>query len=69
MTVTLVFGWRCLDCDEHGEGPTSDKQAEKHTKASQHGTTSWGRPEGRRDVQDGAGGGQGAAVRPQQEPV
>lgn len=46
MTVTLVFGARCLTpgCDWTSEGEGSDKAAEKHTKATQHGTASWARP-------------------------
>jgi hypothetical protein len=34
--------WACLDCDEHGEG---DKAAERHTKATCHGTMTSTRPD------------------------
>lgn len=44
--TALAYAWRCLGpatvppqpCDEHGDGPGSDKAAERHTKASGHGT-------------------------------
>ena len=41
-------GWHCLTegCHEHGEGPDSDKQAEKHGKAFRHATVAWTRPVG-----------------------
>ena len=37
-SVQTVSGWHCLSegCYEHGEGPDSDKIAEKHVKAFQH---------------------------------
>lgn len=31
----MTVYWRCLDCDEHGEG---DKAAERHTKQTGHAT-------------------------------
>jgi hypothetical protein len=39
----LVTRWACLTtgCFEHGEGAGSDKAAEKHVKAFQHGTQTW----------------------------
>jgi hypothetical protein len=67
--VKVVYGWSCMECDEKGQGPESDKIAERHGKGYKHATRSWAEPAGRRDVQDGAGTGQGEAVRPQQEPV
>lgn len=44
--MTLVYSWECLekDCDAKGEGPGSDRAAEKHTKDFTHGTRSTGRP-------------------------
>jgi hypothetical protein len=42
--VKVVYGWRCLDCAEAGEGEGSDRAAEKHGKASGHSTASWGAP-------------------------
>jgi hypothetical protein len=46
--VETKSGWHCLaeGCFEHGEGMDSDKQAEKHGKAFQHGTVVWTRPMG-----------------------
>ena len=42
----LAYTWRCAGpatvpptpCPEHGDGPGSDKAAERHTKASGHMT-------------------------------
>lgn len=31
--------WFCLRCDSSGAGPLADREAEKHTKASSHPTT------------------------------
>lgn len=44
--VVLIQSWECLekDCDAKGEGPTSDRDAERHTKQTLHGTRSSGRP-------------------------
>jgi hypothetical protein len=44
--VETESGWACLShgCHEHGEGPNSDRQAEKHGKAFQHSTVAWMRP-------------------------
>jgi hypothetical protein len=44
--VTVEQGWACLTegCYAHGEGPNSDRQAERHGKAFQHGTHAWSRP-------------------------
>ena len=38
--MTTVHRWRCLDCDEHGEGTAGgvQKAAEKHTAKATHGT-------------------------------
>ena len=49
--ILLKYAWACLEagCMESGDGPTSDKTAEKHTKAFGHGTHSWAKPE----VRDG----------------
>jgi hypothetical protein len=49
--VKVVFGWRCLECEEKGSGPEADKIAEKHGKNYKHGTVSWMKPE----VGDGQG--------------
>lgn len=44
--VGTVSGWHCLaeGCYEHGDGPDSDRIAEKHVQAFQHGTVVWTRP-------------------------
>jgi hypothetical protein len=44
MTTTLAYAWSCLGdghdpCDAAGEGPDSDRQAEKHCRAHGHATT------------------------------
>lgn len=44
MTVRVAYTWRCLTCDEHGAGPRADKDAEKHTRTTEHSTTTSGRP-------------------------
>lgn len=46
MSVTLVYSWECMEkgCDEKGDGPGSDRAAEKHTKTTNHATISTGRP-------------------------
>lgn len=38
--TTLVCRWRCLQCDDHGEGTWRDvvKAADKHTRTVGHGT-------------------------------
>lgn len=33
--------WRCLVCEDKGQG---DKPAEKHTRDTQHATTTWMSP-------------------------
>ncbi len=30
--------WACQECDEHGHGDKADRDAEKHTKTTQHST-------------------------------
>ena len=35
----FLTGWWCLDCEVAGTGPTSDKDAEKHTRSTMHGTS------------------------------
>lgn len=47
--ITLAYSWTCLGdghtpCDAGGEGPRSNREAEKHTAATGHGTTTHGRP-------------------------
>jgi hypothetical protein len=44
--VETRSGWHCLaeGCFEHGEGPNSDRIAERHVKAFRHGTVVWTRP-------------------------
>lgn len=48
MASETESGWHCLveGCFEHGEGPLSDRHAEKHGKAFQHATVAWTRPVG-----------------------
>ncbi|MGH3500576.1 MAG: hypothetical protein ACRDQA_06725 [Nocardioidaceae bacterium] len=49
MTVALSHAARCLSCDWTANGDTTDRQAEKHTKATGHGTvTSMTSPEATR---------------------
>ena len=35
----LTYAWSCYGCPESGTGVDSDKQAEKHTRATGHATT------------------------------
>lgn len=44
MTTTITYSWRCLNCAEHGTGPNSARDAEKHTRAAGHGTATGGKP-------------------------
>jgi hypothetical protein len=48
MTTQLVSSWRCLVCPESGEGTAKecDKAAEKHVKATGHGTLTGTQPRG-----------------------
>lgn len=48
--ITLAYSWTCLGtgrepCDTHGSGPKSNREAEKHTEAERHVTTTHARPE------------------------
>jgi hypothetical protein len=42
--VTLVYTAKCFVCDWTTEGPASDREAEKHGKATGHSTVTTGRP-------------------------
>jgi len=42
--ITLELRWHCLDCPAKGDGPRSDKDAEKHKTATKHGTCTESRP-------------------------
>lgn len=43
-STELHEGWHCTTCGEHGEGPTSDRAADKHTRTTHHTTRAWTRP-------------------------
>ncbi|HKY57616.1 MAG TPA: UBP-type zinc finger domain-containing protein [Aeromicrobium sp.] len=38
MTTSLHYTWRCVTCEEAGEGERSAALAEKHTRDTQHPT-------------------------------
>lgn len=44
---SLAYSWHCTepDCDDHGEGPKSNREAERHTKDLHHSTATTARPE------------------------
>ena len=44
MGVTLTESWSCMDCEEHGSGPGSDRAAAKHTEKAKHATRSMSVP-------------------------
>lgn len=44
--VRLALLWRCRHCDAHGDGPTSDTDAERHTTQASHATHSGATPQG-----------------------
>lgn len=39
MTTTIEWAWRCMTCEERGEGKTADLEARKHTDDTGHLTT------------------------------
>lgn len=46
--TALTYSWACRSCNASGTGPTSDKDAERHTKQASHATVSGAKPkEGR----------------------
>lgn len=38
MTIWACYGSTTEPCPEHGSGPKSDREAEKHTKVTGHAT-------------------------------
>ena len=42
--VGVTEQWQCTDCDAGGTGPTSDRDAAKHNRTTQHTTRAWTRP-------------------------
>lgn len=60
--MKLTDTWRCGNCDERGEGPKSQSQAQAHTNKFQHMTVTDARPEneprlGHSGANSGAGNG------------
>lgn len=51
MTTVLAQRWACIahehlpHCDAAGTGPRSDRDAEKHTRSTQHATSVVAEPE------------------------
>lgn len=43
--TALRSAWSCADCDAAGEGPDSDRAADKHTRTARHSTRVWTAPE------------------------
>lgn len=43
-SVSLDYFWECLACRQGGEGPSSNRDAEKHQRATIHPTRAWAFP-------------------------
>ena len=44
--IALTYRWKCLACEEGGEGDDANKAAEKHTVKVKHATRAWAVPYG-----------------------
>ena len=42
--TTVLTAWACLNCDAAGDGPDSQRAADKHTRTTQHPTRAWTTP-------------------------